>query len=70
MSCGTSLFYGNEFFVIASMGRALEFYAADAGLENNNFSAVLRNGPSGASAVWKDADTVILQNLQNKSEGF
>ena len=52
------------------MGRALEFYAADAGLENNNFSAVLRNGPSGASAVWKDADTVILQNSQNKSEGF
>lgn len=69
-SGGKCLFYGNEFFVIASMGRALEFYAADAGLENNNFSAVLRNGPSGASAVWKDADTVILQNLQNKSEGF
>ncbi|MBO4404136.1 MAG: hypothetical protein J5780_02250, partial [Treponema sp.] len=68
-SGGNADIRSSSFYIVGSLGRAVEFSSVKVSLVSNEFTLTLDSSVKEAHAVFKDKDTVITENSLNNVTG-
>ena len=67
---GNIKIFSSAFKTIANLGCAIELVETEAFVDDNVFAASLSSKTQKQGALWKDADSVVKQNKENRFEGW